>query len=118
MGAATLVEGEPTYDFAKFPQKLHEIERIWTPGGGASLAPSLRSATVYYLVVILYFPKTNYQRCSFVCINYETCSNLFLDPDKLFLNANSWNTSPFPVSNNLCFSGVSETFLRDINFFD
>ena len=27
--------GAPTYDFAKFPQKLHEIERIWTPGGGA-----------------------------------------------------------------------------------
>ena len=22
----------PTYDFAKFSQKLHEIERIWTPG--------------------------------------------------------------------------------------
>ena len=27
-------EGAPTYDFAKFSQKLHEIERIWTPGGG------------------------------------------------------------------------------------
>ena len=25
--------GAPTYDFAKFPQKLHEIERIWTPWG-------------------------------------------------------------------------------------
>ena len=23
----------PTYDFAKFSQKLHEIERIWDPGG-------------------------------------------------------------------------------------
>ena len=23
----------PTYDFAKFSQKLHEIERIWAPGG-------------------------------------------------------------------------------------
>ena len=22
---------EPTHDFAKFPQKLHEIERIWPP---------------------------------------------------------------------------------------
>ena len=29
-------EGAPTYDFAKISQKLHEIERIWTP---------LRSAT-------------------------------------------------------------------------
>ena len=25
--------GVPRYNFAKFPQKLHEIERIWTPGG-------------------------------------------------------------------------------------
>ena len=32
--------GGPTYDFVKFSQKLHEIERIWwTPGGGASLEP-------------------------------------------------------------------------------
>ena len=27
--------GAPTYDFAKFSQKLHEIERIRTPGEGA-----------------------------------------------------------------------------------
>ena len=26
--------GVETYDFAKFSQKLHEIERIWIPGGG------------------------------------------------------------------------------------
>ena len=32
--------GAPTYDFAKFSQKLNEIERIWTRGG-ASLAPPL-----------------------------------------------------------------------------
>ena len=25
--------GAPTYDFVKISQKLHEIERIWTPGG-------------------------------------------------------------------------------------
>ena len=30
-----LSRGAPTYDFAKFSQKLHEIEIIWTPGGGA-----------------------------------------------------------------------------------
>ena len=35
--------GAPTYDFAKISQKLHEIERIWTRGGGghASLLPPL-----------------------------------------------------------------------------
>ena len=33
--------GVPTYNFAKFSQKLHEIERIWVPGGHAPLAPPL-----------------------------------------------------------------------------
>ena len=41
--------GEPTYDFAKFSKKLHEIERIWTPvGGGGGRASKIllcRSAT-------------------------------------------------------------------------
>ena len=44
VGGANSSVGAPTYDFAKISQKLHEIERIWTPGGCASLAP-LRSAT-------------------------------------------------------------------------
>ena len=33
-GGANSPGGAPTYDFAKIFQKLHEIERIWTPGGG------------------------------------------------------------------------------------
>ena len=28
--------GAPIYNFDKFSQKLHEIERIWTPGGGGA----------------------------------------------------------------------------------
>ena len=32
VGAPT-TQGAPTYDFAKFSQKQHEIERIWTPRG-------------------------------------------------------------------------------------
>ena len=36
-------------DFAKFPQKLHEIERIWT-GGGVHPSHPLRSATVLILI--------------------------------------------------------------------
>ena len=32
-GGANSPGGAPTYDFAKFSQKLHEIERIWTPRG-------------------------------------------------------------------------------------
>ena len=34
-GGANSPGGAPTYDFAKFSQKLHEIERISAPGGGA-----------------------------------------------------------------------------------
>ena len=34
-GGANSPGGAPTYDFAKFSQKLHEIERIWAPRGGA-----------------------------------------------------------------------------------
>ena len=29
----------PTFDFAKKSPKLHEIERIWTPGGDVLRAP-------------------------------------------------------------------------------
>ena len=32
-GAPTPQGGTPTYDFAKYSQKLHEIEKIWTPRG-------------------------------------------------------------------------------------
>ena len=32
-GGANSPGGAQTYNFAKFSQKLHEIERIWTPGG-------------------------------------------------------------------------------------
>ena len=42
-GGANSRGGAPTYDFAKFSQKLHEIERIWAP---------LRSATAGYLLLI------------------------------------------------------------------
>ena len=31
--------GAPTYDFAKISQKLHEIERIWSPRGAHPLRP-------------------------------------------------------------------------------
>ena len=34
-GGANSPGGAPTYNFAKISQKLHEIERIWTPRGGA-----------------------------------------------------------------------------------
>ena len=39
--------GAPTYDFAKFSQKLHEIERIWIPRGRRVPRARLRSATDY-----------------------------------------------------------------------
>ena len=36
------------YYFSIFCRKLHENERIWTPGGGASLAPPLGSANANF----------------------------------------------------------------------
>ena len=38
-------QGAPTYDFAKFCQKLHETERIWPPRGVRLPCAPLRSAT-------------------------------------------------------------------------
>ena len=40
-GDANSQGGVSTYDFARFSQKLHEIERIWTPEGGTPHAPPL-----------------------------------------------------------------------------
>ena len=48
-------EGPPTYDFVKISQKLHEIERIWTGGGGgrrAPLDPPLRLDPWYMNIVL------------------------------------------------------------------
>ena len=49
-GAPTPQEGAQIYNFAKFSQKLHEIERIWMAGGGVcpSHHPSPKSATVRF----------------------------------------------------------------------
>ena len=49
--------GAPTYDFAKFSQKLHEIERIWTPGRRASIALLVRSATAIIRFIWFIFLK-------------------------------------------------------------
>ena len=44
-GGANSPGGAPTYEIAKFSEKLHEIERIWTPpGGGRVPRAPLRSA--------------------------------------------------------------------------
>ena len=58
VGAPTLSgwgEGvAPTYDFAKFPQKLHEIERIWNPLRCANvMADPEFGAKTYYLARFL-----------------------------------------------------------------
>ena len=38
-GGGANSRGAPTYDFAKFSQKLHEIERTWIPGWRPSRPP-------------------------------------------------------------------------------
>ena len=44
-GRAPTLQGAPTYDFSEFSLILHEIERIWTRGRGASKILLCRSAT-------------------------------------------------------------------------
>ena len=45
--------GVPTYDFVKFSQKLHEIEKILGRGGArAGGAPPLGSATAWLTVFL------------------------------------------------------------------
>ena len=55
--------GAPTYDFVKFSQKLHEIERIWT-GGRASLAPPLDPPLITMVLIV----KIT-ELCS-ICMNF------------------------------------------------
>ena len=42
-GGGANYPGAPTYNFAKFSRKLHEIERIWMSRGCTSLAPLPKS---------------------------------------------------------------------------
>ena len=57
--------GAPTYDFAKFSQKLHEIERIWTPGGGGArpkfyyVDPQLDTSIALWVVTPTYTRSIN-----------------------------------------------------------
>ena len=48
--------GPPAYKFARFSEKLHEIEKIWIREGGAGDTP-LRSATEGMTVIGLFFLK-------------------------------------------------------------
>ena len=51
-----LPRGAPTYHFAKFSQKLHEIERIWTPGASLAtpLDPPLNSSIHFINIAVVH----------------------------------------------------------------
>ena len=63
-GGANSPGGSPTYDFAKFPQKLHEIERIRPRGGGERVSRLLRSATALFSIVPIPVPVPVQIQCS------------------------------------------------------
>ena len=48
-GGANPLGGAPTYDFVKFSEKLHEIEKILDRRGGARRVRPPKSATAYSL---------------------------------------------------------------------
>ena len=61
-----LPRGAPTYDFAKFSQKLHEIERIWPPGRRTSLAPPLDPPLEIKGLILAIYP-TEFTKLKTVC---------------------------------------------------
>ena len=74
--------GGATYEFVEFSQKLHEIERIWTPGGRVPCAP-LRSATVcvsqiFLLVVLRIKMSLVMDQMTLLCNMFSVQSFVFL----------------------------------------
>ena len=65
--------GASTYDLAKFPQKLHEIERIWTPRR-ASLMPPLDTPLFCVLPYGCHDMTTS--PCLLVCLNKHITSKI------------------------------------------
>ena len=54
-GGANSPGGAPTYEFVEFSQKLHEIERISTPRGGARpLRPPLDPPLIVESIKLLF----------------------------------------------------------------
>ena len=70
--------GDTTHDFAKFFQKLHEIERIWTRGGVPRtplrfLDPPLQTKMFFLMFVLsswIFFFRFEKKNSSFIaCLN-------------------------------------------------
>ena len=60
-GGRQLPGGAPTYDFAEFSQKLHEIERIWIPGGAPLDPPLLIEANLQVLFAVLHISSETFK---------------------------------------------------------
>ena len=58
-GGTNPPKGAPSYDFAKFSQKVHKIERIWTPRGAriphAPLDPPLQTVILTRECLVHYY---------------------------------------------------------------
>ena len=94
--------GSPTYDFAKFSQKLHEIERI---GGGGGLRP-LRSVTV----ILLFFNEFN-RLYIYVCVpcfhyhnhdNFQCCTDNFVLINAMKISASTTSMLLVFYSRSVC----------------
>ena len=70
-GGANSPGGAPTYDFAKFPQKLHEIERIRAPWGEARPSPPPLFKCASSLFSIVPIPVPSLSRSSTVCQGHQ-----------------------------------------------
>ena len=56
-GDANPPEGAPKYDFAKFSEKLHEIEKILSLGGRTPLDPPLPTHCLIIFINILVWQR-------------------------------------------------------------
>ena len=77
-GGADPPVGAPTYDFVKFPQKLHEIKKIWAVGGRAGGTPLDPPLGVIHIITISYYLWQFFSDCSLSNIDFKyennTCS--------------------------------------------
>ena len=79
-GANSPGGGAPAYDFAKISQNLHEIERIWTPGGAAR-------PKFYYVDPPLISLDCSLKICQFLADESTRLGNKFpLHKERLRLN--------------------------------
>ena len=67
------------YDFDKFSEKLHEIERIWTPWGGGCASPQIRQCKRYIPYKMLRPIKMQSNNFSTIVLSFFLRKSVFVE---------------------------------------